>query len=130
MSFPSMRCEVYARAGQVADPVEPEWELQEHLLGRSLFVGLNYPLLLDAPPIVGDHAGGPVPVFRPNCVFASHICCNQHPRPTEDWWRLQVNGGVAIGSSLFYGVLDWGQFYEAPMWFVPDLPEPHQLAAW
>ena len=64
MSFPSMRCEVYARAGHVADPVEPEWELQEDLLGRCLFVGLNYPFLLDAPPIVGDHAGGPVLVFR------------------------------------------------------------------
>lgn len=123
-SFPSLRCYVYARNVHLVDPVEPEWVRQDHLMGSSLFVGINYPFFLDAPQPAAGNDVGTVPVFRPNCVFAAHSFCNMHPLRGADWCRMPVNQGVAIGSALFYDpYLSWGQFYEAPMWFVPTLPD-------
>jgi hypothetical protein len=35
---------------------------------------------------------------------------------------MSVNGGVGIGATFEYGVANWGDIVESPMWFVPTLP--------
>ncbi|KAM0918221.1 hypothetical protein ACQ4PT_008839 [Festuca glaucescens] len=68
---PFLHCEVYARNGQVADPVDPVWVRQGDLQGSSLFLGVNYPFLLDAPEPEAGNAGNTFPLFKPDCVFAA-----------------------------------------------------------
>lgn len=116
-----VRCFVYAKDVGFGDPTVPEWVRQDNLEGTSLFVGMNYPFFLDAHEPAGEDAGVNAPVFRSDCVFASHKCCVQHPPPIPDWCRLPVNQATAIGSTLFRGEIGWGQFHETPMWFVPTV---------
>ena len=78
---------------------------EEDLQGGSLFVGLNYPFFLDAPHEPGENAWACVPVFRPNCLVASHRSCNAGPSLYPDCCRISFNGGVALGSSLFYDAI-------------------------
>lgn len=124
LTYPSLRCYVYSRDGFGFDPVQSVWVRQEELQGNSLFVGISYPFMLHAPDGPGVNAAGQaLPVFKPNCVFASHWRCDQFPKPIPDWCRLSVSGGPAIGSSFNYAEPNWGQMLETPMWFVPVLPQ-------
>lgn len=124
LNCPSLRCDVYVRDGQIGDPVDPVWMRLDNLQGSSLFLGVNYPFLLDGPAAEAANAVNTLPVFKPNCVFSSHNCVNQILGRFPDWCRIPLNDGVSIGSSLDRDELNWGEFHEVPMWFVPTLPEP------
>ncbi|KAM0837989.1 hypothetical protein ACQ4PT_061274 [Festuca glaucescens] len=120
---PSLHCEVYARNGQVADPVDLVWVRQGDLQGSSLFLGVNYPFLLDAPEPEAGNAGNTFPLFKADCVFAAPNYVNYVLR-FPDWRRIPVDGGASIGSTFVWPELNWGEFHEVPMWFVPTLPWP------
>jgi hypothetical protein len=122
LNYPSMRCHVYARDSYSEDPVTPNWARLEDLQGTSVFVGINYPFLLGPPDEAGVDGVHAAPVFTPDCVFATHKRFHQVPQPVPDWCRMSVNGGVGIGSTFEYGVANWGDIVESPMWFVPTLP--------
>ena len=123
-SYPYVRCFVYSKDVHLVDPVDgSDWVREEDLQGGSLFVGLNYPFFLDAPQEPGENAGAMVPVFKPNYLFASHRRCNGGPSLYPDWCRIPVNGGAALGSSLFYDAIGWGQIHDTPIWFVPTLTQ-------
>ena len=64
-----------------------------------------------------------LPLFKPDCVFSTHVRGQHRPQPIPDWSRMHVNGGPAIGSSLNYLEHEHlEQMFEAPMWFLPTLP--------
>ena len=74
-------------------------------------------------PTVVD-ADEALPLFRPDCVFNTHVRGQHRPPPIPDWTRMHVNGGPAIGSSPNYLEHEhMEQMFEAPMWFLPTLPE-------
>ncbi|KAM0908765.1 hypothetical protein ACQ4PT_015247 [Festuca glaucescens] len=120
---PSLHCEVYARNGQVTDPVDTVWVRQGDLQGSSLFLGVNYPFLLDAPEPEAHNAGNTFPLFKPDSVFAAPNYVN-HILRFPDWCRIPVDGGASVGSTFVWLELNWGEFHEVPMWFVPTLPWP------
>ena len=120
---PSLHCEVYARNGQVTDPVDTDWLRQGDLQGNSLFLGVNYPFLLDAPEPEAGNAGNTFPLFKPDSVFAAPNYVN-HILRFPDWCRIPVDGGASVGSTFVWPELNWGEFHEVPMWFVPTLPWP------
>jgi hypothetical protein len=120
---PSLHCDVYARNGQVTDPVDTAWLRQGDLQGNSLFLGVNYPFLLDAPEPEAGNAGNTFPLFKPDSVFAAPNYVNHIPR-FPDWCRIPVDGGASVGSTFVWPELNWGEFHEVPMWFVPTLPWP------
>ena len=109
------------------DPVAPVWIKQDHLLGKSLFLGINYPFFLDAPATSAppeDNAGNALPVFKPDCVFATHKHYYDRAQQVPDWARMPLAGGPTIGSVLTYEEYEYGQqLFQTPMWFVPRLPE-------
>lgn len=120
--YPWMRCHVYARDDYGDDPVTPNWIRREGLQGTSLFVGINYPFLLGAPGAAGLNAVHAAPVFRSDCVFATHRRCYQVPQPIPDWCMMSLNGRPAIGSCFQYAAPVWGDIVESLMWFVPTVP--------
>ncbi|KAM0911208.1 hypothetical protein ACQ4PT_013652 [Festuca glaucescens] len=120
---PSLHCEVYARNGQVTDPVDTVWVRQGDLQGSSLFLGVNYPFLLDAPEPEAHNAGNTFLLFKPDSVFAAPNYVN-HILRFPDWCRIPVDGGASVGSTFVWPELNWGEFHEVPMWFVPTLPWP------
>ena len=122
-TYPSLRCYVYGRNVHSIDPVEGDWVRLGDLMGRFLFVGMNYPFFVDVPQSNGGSAAETVPVSKANCVFASHWRCIQYPLPGADWCRMPLTHDAAIGSSFFYPQLGWGQYYESPMWFLPTLQD-------
>jgi len=107
----------------VDDPVAPAWVRQDNLSGCSVFVGANYPFFLEPSPLPAARAadvGEIIPVFKPDCVFATHRGCSLYMKTVPDWCRLPLDGGPAIGSVLQYSRDGWG-IRETPMWFVPTL---------
>ena len=123
VNYPAVRCDVYSRDRNVEDPVEPVWWREEQMLGHALFLGVNYPFILNSDPAFVNAADA-LPVFRSDCVFVSHRCFNQFPRPFADWCRIPLNGDATFGSSIPHAVVNWGEIEETPMWFVPRIPEP------
>ena len=123
LSYPSMRCHVYAWFGHMAEPGAQGWVRQNDLQGCSLFLGVNYPFLLDAFEGVGGNAGIAEPVFMPDSVFATHRRCHQVPQPVPDWCRMSLNGVPSIGSSFQYAEPVWDDVFETPVWFVPTVPQ-------
>ena len=123
LTYPSLRCYVFARQGLAFNPLHGGWARQEELQGNSLFVGMNYPFMVHVPDGVGVDAAHSLPVLKKNCVFATHTRCNQYPKPNPDWYRQALDAGPTIGSSFKYAEPDWGEVVETPMWFVPVLPQ-------
>ena len=78
----------------------------------------------DEQPAVVEEVPQKEPVFRPDCLYASHPSVfDFDPQQEPTWSRMHVRGGAAIGGSLgirrYHGDEISG---EAPMWFVPSLP--------
>ncbi|KAM0829365.1 hypothetical protein ACQ4PT_066916 [Festuca glaucescens] len=107
----------------VTDPVDLVWVREGDLQGSSLFLGVNYPFLLDAPEPEAGNAGNTFPLFKPDCVFAAPNYVN-HVLRFPDWCHIPVDGGASVGSTFVWPELNWGEFHEVPMWFVPTLPWP------
>ena len=133
-SYPNRRCDVFLLpANRFTDPLAGAWSRVDSLNGLSVFVGINYPFFLQAPPATDDAAaaeelevpaagddgelpdgeaaagedGGPggaaafaevppaLPVFKPDCVFATHERAFQYnPQPDPTWTRMHVCGGA------------------------------------
>jgi hypothetical protein len=123
----SLQCHVYSRDDREEDPLLPEWVKQENLQGRSLFIGINKPLLLKTPEASTSQlaeAGSVLPLFKRDYVFTTHKGCLDRPQQVPDWASMPVNGGPAIGSMLTYEGHEFlDQLIQPPMWFVPSLPE-------
>ena len=56
-----------------------------------MFVGINYPFFFDAPATSSEpdddavNEQAALSVFKPDCVFATHVTCQQYPQPSPDW---------------------------------------------
>ena len=119
--YPSLQCYVFKRNAYCGeDPVTPDLIRQEHLDRKSMFVGINSPVFVDIPTTSEPAAAHEtLPVFKPDCVLATHRCAQHRPQPILDWNHMHVNGGPAIGSSLKY---DEPEHLEQSIWLVPPLP--------
>ena len=93
MSYPSLRCHVFARYAYPFHNLGTGWLRKDNLEGKSAFLGINNPFFLDSPGTSEPHADEALPLFKPNCVFAAHVSCRQRPCPRPDWIRVDVNGG-------------------------------------
>jgi hypothetical protein len=85
--YPSLHFHVYSRDDREEDPLITEWVKQENLQGRSLFLGINKPLLLKTPKISTSQpaeAGSVLPLFKPDCVFTTHKGCLDRPQPVPN----------------------------------------------
>ena len=82
LSYPSLRCHVFQRALNLDDPVAPDWIRRDNLEGRSVFVGINHPFILD-PPTKSEPGAADVdealPVFIADYVFSTHVPCQHRP---------------------------------------------------
>ena len=115
-AFPHLRCHVIARASDVLNPADGDWHCLPNLQGNSLFLGMNYPFMVQGTSSL-------LAVMQPDCVFVSHhrlVVCPEG-RMEYDWFRFAVEG-PAIGGRFSYGPsTNDGRRLPTPLWLVTTL---------
>ena len=81
-TYSNIRCRVFRMDTSVLAPTPSPWFNIESLGRNSLFLGQNYPMMVEGDPAVVDTTL--LPFMRRNCIYTSDIICF----PTVPIWFL------------------------------------------
>ena len=70
-TYSSIRCRVFGMYTSVLEPTPSPWFSIESLGGNSLFLGQNYPMMVEGDPAAVDTTL--LPLMRSNCIYTSDI---------------------------------------------------------
>ena len=76
-TYSNIRCRVFGMDTSVLAPTPSPWFSIESLGGNSLFLGQNYPMMVEGDPAAVDTTL--LPFMRSNCIYTSDIAVVPYP---------------------------------------------------
>ena len=77
LTYSNIRCRVFGMDTSVLAPTPSPWFSIESLGGNSLFLGQNYPMMVEGDPAAVDTTL--LPFMRSNCIYTSDIAVVPYP---------------------------------------------------
>ena len=93
-TYSNIRCRVFGMDTGVLAPTPSPWFSIESLGGNSLFLGQNYPMMVEGDPAAVDTTL--LPFMRSNCIYTSDISVVPYPGPDICRFSLDDQSCVAL----------------------------------
>ena len=112
LTYSNTRCMVFGMDTSVLAPTPSPWFSIESLGGNSLFLGQNYPMMVEGDPAVVDTTL--LPFMRSNCIYTSDITMLPYrPNMGPDIGRFSLDDQSCVGLDIDSS---W-PFPENHLWF-------------
>ncbi|XBI13975.1 hypothetical protein VPH35_140628 [Triticum aestivum] len=115
-SYGTMRCLVFQLNGMVWNLAGAHWERKHDLGAYSLFIGMNYPLMIELAPSV--HDAQDLPFMKHGCICSMHERIRSWNGDFPDLCRFSLNEDLALGVEL---TSNQARARCPPIWLVPSM---------
>ena len=98
-TYSNIHCRVFGMDTSVLAPTPSPWFSIESLGGNSLFLGQNYPMMVEGDPAIVDTML--LPFMRSNCIYTSDITMLPYrPNMGPDIGRFSLDDQCCVGLEI------------------------------